>query len=119
MATEFKLPNWARTSLRATSSVCWSPPATRSTKDQPVLELETDKATIEVPSSVSGTVAEVQGQAGRRVKVGQVVLTVDGGAKAPKAEKTEAEAQDRREAGNAEGRCTCFVGKRRGRHRAG
>jgi pyruvate dehydrogenase E2 component (dihydrolipoamide acetyltransferase) len=45
-------------------------------KEQPVLELETDKATIEVPSSVSGTVQEVKVQAGDKVKVGQVVLTV-------------------------------------------
>ena len=29
-------------------------------KDQPVLELETDKATIEVPSSVAGTITEVK-----------------------------------------------------------
>ena len=49
-------------------------------KDQPVLELETDKATIEVPSSVSGTVKEVRIKQGERVKVGQVVLTLDNGA---------------------------------------
>ena len=47
------------------------------TKDQPVLELETDKATIEVPSSVSGTVTAVRIKQGERVKVGQVVLTFD------------------------------------------
>jgi pyruvate dehydrogenase E2 component (dihydrolipoamide acetyltransferase) len=54
-------------------------------KDQPVLELETDKATIEVPSSVSGTVKEVKVKQGEKIKVGQVVLTVDdaGGASAP------------------------------------
>jgi pyruvate dehydrogenase E2 component (dihydrolipoamide acetyltransferase) len=46
-------------------------------KDQPLLELETDKATIEVPSTVSGTVKEVKIKQGERVKVGQVVLTVD------------------------------------------
>jgi pyruvate dehydrogenase E2 component (dihydrolipoamide acetyltransferase) len=50
------------------------------TKDQPILELETDKATIEVPSSVSGTVKEVRVKQGERVKVGQVVLTLDAGA---------------------------------------
>ena len=49
-------------------------------KDQPVLELETDKATIEVPSSVSGTVKEVRIKQGERVKVGQVVLTLDAAA---------------------------------------
>jgi pyruvate dehydrogenase E2 component (dihydrolipoamide acetyltransferase) len=51
-------------------------------KDQPLLELETDKATIEVPSSVSGTVKEIKIKKGERVKVGQVVLTVDDGASA-------------------------------------
>ena len=32
------------------------------TKEQPVLELETDKATIEVPSSVAGTVMLRRGE---------------------------------------------------------
>jgi pyruvate dehydrogenase E2 component (dihydrolipoamide acetyltransferase) len=50
------------------------------TRDQPVLELETDKATIEVPSSVAGVVKEVKVKAGEKVKVGAVVLTVDDGA---------------------------------------
>jgi pyruvate dehydrogenase E2 component (dihydrolipoamide acetyltransferase) len=49
-------------------------------KDQPVLELETDKATIEVPSTLSGTIAEVKVKQGDKVKVGQVVLTVSDGA---------------------------------------
>jgi pyruvate dehydrogenase E2 component (dihydrolipoamide acetyltransferase) len=48
-------------------------------KDQPVLELETDKATIEVPSSVAGTVKDVRVKQGERIKVGQVVLTVEDG----------------------------------------
>jgi pyruvate dehydrogenase E2 component (dihydrolipoamide acetyltransferase) len=59
--------------------------------DQPVLELETDKATIEVPSNVAGTVGEVRVKPGDKVKVGQVVLTIadgagarDGGAAAKK-----------------------------------
>jgi pyruvate dehydrogenase E2 component (dihydrolipoamide acetyltransferase) len=46
-------------------------------RDQPVLELETDKATIEVPSTVDGVVTEVRVKAGDKVKVGAVVLTVD------------------------------------------
>ncbi len=48
--------------------------------DQPVLELETDKATIEVPSTVAGTVKEVRVKKGDKVKVGAVVLTVEDGA---------------------------------------
>ena len=46
-------------------------------KDQPVLELETDKATIEVPSNVAGVVKELKIKTGDKVKVGQVVLTLD------------------------------------------
>jgi pyruvate dehydrogenase E2 component (dihydrolipoamide acetyltransferase) len=49
-------------------------------KDQPVLELETDKATIEVPSSVAGTVNEIKVKAGEKVKVGQAILSYDAGA---------------------------------------
>jgi pyruvate dehydrogenase E2 component (dihydrolipoyllysine-residue acetyltransferase) len=57
--------------------------------DQSVLELETDKATIEVPSSVAGKVADVRVKAGDKVKVGQVVLVVDAAA-APAAEAAPA-----------------------------
>ena len=49
-------------------------------KEQPVLELETDKATIEVPSSIAGRVTEIMVKAGDKVKVGQVVLSVDSNA---------------------------------------
>ena len=48
-------------------------------KDQSVLELETDKATIEVPSSVAGKVKEVKVKEGDKVKVGQAILSVDDG----------------------------------------
>lgn len=46
-------------------------------KDQPVLELETDKATIEVPSSSAGVIKEVKVKAGEKVKVGQTIFVVD------------------------------------------
>ena len=55
-------------------------PGDTLTKDQPVLELETDKATIEVPSSVAGQVKEVKVKAGEKVKVGQVIFSVEEGA---------------------------------------
>ncbi len=59
-------------------------------KDQPVLELETDKATIEVPSSVAGTVNEIKVKAGDKVKVGQAILSYDAGAGAPASPKPAA-----------------------------
>jgi pyruvate dehydrogenase E2 component (dihydrolipoamide acetyltransferase) len=46
-------------------------------KDQTVLELETDKATIEVPSSVAGHVKDVKVKAGDKIKVGQTILSVE------------------------------------------
>src|SRR6188768_633238 len=48
--------------------------------EQPVIELETDKATIEVPSSVAGVVKEVKVKKGDKVQVGSVIFTVDDGA---------------------------------------
>ena len=64
--------------------------------DQPVLELETDKATIEVPSSVAGTVKEIKVKAGDKVKPGQAVLTLESanGASAVPAAKAEAPKQE-------------------------
>ncbi len=53
--------------------------------DQSVLELETDKATVEVPSTVAGKVLTLTVKAGDKVKAGQVVFTVDGSAAAPAA----------------------------------
>lgn len=49
----------------------------RITKDQSVLELETDKATIEVPSSSAGVVKEIRVKAGEKVKVGATIFVVD------------------------------------------
>ena len=71
-------------------------------KEQPVLELETDKATIEVPSSVTGTVKEIKVKAGDKVKVGQAIFSYEEGqgskaegskAESPKAEGQKAEGQ--------------------------
>src|SRR2546421_10746323 len=60
-------------------------PGDTVTKDQTVLELETDKATIEVPTSVAGRVTAVTVKAGDKVKVGQVVLSVEDGGAQPAA----------------------------------
>ena len=46
-------------------------------KDQAVVELETDKATIEVPSPAAGRVKAIHVKEGDKVKVGQLILTVD------------------------------------------
>lgn len=48
--------------------------------DQPVAEVMTDKATVEVPTPIAGTVKELKFKAGEVVKVDSVMLTLEGGA---------------------------------------
>jgi len=47
--------------------------------DQPVAEIMTDKATVEVPSPVAGTVKELKFKAGDVIAVEKVILTLEGG----------------------------------------
>ncbi|MEE2659722.1 MAG: dihydrolipoyllysine-residue acetyltransferase [Candidatus Latescibacterota bacterium] len=47
-------------------------------EDQPVIELETDKAVIEVPSSVTGIITEILVSQGDTANIGQAILRVDG-----------------------------------------
>ena len=49
--------------------------------DQPVLELETEKAVVEVPCSFAGKVVKVHVHQGEHVPVGAVLLTIDTAAK--------------------------------------
>ena len=63
-------------------------PGSRVSEGQPVMELETDKAVVEVPSSVTGTVKEIKVKEGTKIKVGQVIFTLEGGASA-QPEKTK------------------------------
>jgi pyruvate dehydrogenase E2 component (dihydrolipoamide acetyltransferase) len=60
--------------------------------DQSVLELETDKATIEVPCDVSGKVVEIKVSEGDTVSIGQVIFSVEesaGTATAPETPNAE------------------------------
>ncbi|MFP4302286.1 MAG: biotin/lipoyl-containing protein, partial [Spirochaetaceae bacterium] len=45
----------------------------RVSEDQPLLEIETDKASVEVPSTTAGTVKEILVSEGEDVKVGAVI----------------------------------------------
>src|SRR6202007_89453 len=54
-------------------------PGSKVAEGQPVMELETDKAVVEVPSSVSGVVKDVKVKEGEKIKVGQVIFTLEGG----------------------------------------
>ena len=55
------------------------------TRDQGLLELETDKATVTVPSEVSGTVSKILVTVGQTVAKGEVVVQIEAGDSAPAA----------------------------------
>jgi pyruvate dehydrogenase E2 component (dihydrolipoamide acetyltransferase) len=101
MATDFTLPELGENISAGDVLRVLVKPGDTIEKEQAVLELETDKATIEVPSSVAGRVKEVKVKAGDKVKVGQAILSVEDGASAPvtpkqaspKSEPAEAEGQ--------------------------
>jgi pyruvate dehydrogenase E2 component (dihydrolipoamide acetyltransferase) len=77
MSTEMKLPELGENIEGGDVLRVMVKAGDRITKDQGVLELETDKATIEVPSSAEGVVKEIRVKAGEKVKVGQTIFTMD------------------------------------------
>src|SRR5256885_16122499 len=64
-------------------------------EDAPLLEVETDKATVEIPSPFGGRVARVHVQSGQTVKVGEVLITFDDSTLAPAGPGGGAAALDR------------------------
>ncbi len=59
-------------------------------KDQPILELENEKAVATIPSTAAGTVAKIFVKAGDKISVGQRILTLGetGAAAAPSVSRT-------------------------------
>jgi pyruvate dehydrogenase E2 component (dihydrolipoamide acetyltransferase) len=55
-------------------------------KDQPILELENEKAVASVPSTAAGVVEKIHVKNGDRVSIGQRLISVAGGGAAPAAE---------------------------------
>ena len=64
------------------------------TADQPVLDLDTDKASVEVPASSAGTVKEIRVKEGETIKVGQVLLTLEEAAAEANKPQPEAKAEE-------------------------
>jgi pyruvate dehydrogenase E2 component (dihydrolipoamide acetyltransferase) len=81
-ASEFKLPELGENISEGDLVRLMIAPGSKVAEGQPVMELETDKAVVEVPSSVSGVVKDVRVKEGEKVKVGQVIFTLAGGAAA-------------------------------------
>ena len=77
--TEFKLPELGENIHQGDLVRLMVSAGATVSEGQPVMELETDKAVVEVPSSVSGVVKDVRVKEGEKISVGQVIFTVDNG----------------------------------------
>ncbi|HEY2882269.1 MAG TPA: 2-oxoglutarate dehydrogenase complex dihydrolipoyllysine-residue succinyltransferase [Pirellulales bacterium] len=55
----------------------------RAEKDENLVEIESDKATVELPAPISGTITEILKQPGQTAKVGEVIGYMAEGAAAP------------------------------------
>jgi pyruvate dehydrogenase E2 component (dihydrolipoamide acetyltransferase) len=78
MATDIKLPELGE-GVTEGELVKWTVKVGDIVKaDQTVAEIMTDKATVEVPSPVAGTVKELKFKPGQIIKVESVILTLDG-----------------------------------------
>src|SRR3984885_11296061 len=88
-ANQFTLPELGENISQGDLVRLMIAPGTKVSEGQPVMELETDKAVVEVPSSVSGVVKEVKVKEGEKIKVGQVIFTLEGGAATPEPAKKQ------------------------------
>ncbi|ADJ28077.1 2-oxo acid dehydrogenase subunit E2 [Nitrosococcus watsonii] len=79
MVREFKLPELGENVESGDVAKVLVSPGDTLEKDQPVLELETDKAVVEIPSTVSGKIKELKVEIGDQVAIGQVILTLEEG----------------------------------------
>ncbi|EMA49989.1 MULTISPECIES: dihydrolipoamide acetyltransferase family protein [Halococcus] len=75
MVREFKLPDVGE-GVAEGEIVSWLvEPGDAVEEDQPVAEVETDKAVVDVPSPVNGSVKEILAEEGEMVPVGNVIIT--------------------------------------------
>ncbi len=77
MATEFRLPEVGENVASGQVVKLMVSAGDTIEHNQAILELETDKAVIEVPSTVSGKIQRVHIKEGEELKVGQVIMTVE------------------------------------------
>jgi 2-oxoglutarate dehydrogenase E2 component (dihydrolipoamide succinyltransferase) len=95
MTIEIKVPAMGESVTEATISKWFKKEGDAVKRDEPLLELETDKVTVEVPSPADGAIESISAQAGATVSVGALLGAIaEGqvGAVAPKAAAPKAEA---------------------------
>src|SRR5437764_10629699 len=79
MTIEIRVPTLGESVTEATVARWLKQPGETITRDEPVVELETDKVTLEVPDPAAGTLGEIRAGEGTNVPVGAVLgIIADG-----------------------------------------
>jgi 2-oxoglutarate dehydrogenase E2 component (dihydrolipoamide succinyltransferase) len=79
MATEIRVPTLGESVSEATVGTWFKKVGDVIKVDEPLVELETDKVTIEVPSPISGTLSEIVAQAGETVGLNALLGQISAG----------------------------------------
>src|SRR6185312_7323340 len=82
MATEIRVPTLGESVSEATIGKWFKKVGDAIAADEPLVELETDKVTIEVPAPAAGRLAEIAAQEGDTVGVSALLGTISEGAAA-------------------------------------
>ncbi|MBX6321570.1 MAG: dihydrolipoamide succinyltransferase, partial [Rhodospirillaceae bacterium] len=88
MATEIVVPTLGESVTEATVAKWMKRVGEPVKRDDPLVELETDKVTLEVYAPEAGTLSEIRAGAGATVEVGAVLGVIDGAGARPAAEAT-------------------------------
>src|ERR1700691_4473367 len=80
MTIEIKVPAMGESVTEATISKWFKKEGDTVKRDEPLLELETDKVTVEVPAPADGAIESIAVQAGATVQVGAVLGAISEGA---------------------------------------
>src|SRR5215470_6600049 len=76
MTIEIRVPALGESVTEATVGQWFKKPGDAVNVDEPVLELETDKVTLEVPAPAAGVLSEIKVQQGSTVAVGSVLGSI-------------------------------------------
>ncbi|MFG1394527.1 2-oxoglutarate dehydrogenase complex dihydrolipoyllysine-residue succinyltransferase [Xanthobacter agilis] len=80
MATEIRVPTLGESVTEATIGKWFKKPGEAVKADEPIVELETDKVTVEVPAPAAGVLAEIIAKDGDTVGVGALLGSITEGA---------------------------------------
>ena len=95
MSIEIKVPAMGESVTEATVARWFKKEGESVARDEPILELETDKVTVEVPAPAAGSIESISVQAGATVQVGTILGSIaEGKAGAAPAAKPAAPAAE-------------------------